>query len=175
MPTFVLVCRHFAIPTITDIQRQQYPVAPRDSWACFLVLVLGSKGWQQPCSQAVISVFLPLLFIWMACPLFRVGYWHLPLSVCEEQYLIYAAIVFLLQARVPFVWGAAVRNWNVIMVYFSFDEYAVSVPISFLLILVWRVSHAFYMLMGILGEQWGHISPSEGYGSNPKTSHMICK
>ena len=53
------------------------------------------------------------------------GYLSLSLSVFKSPYVIYILIVLLLQKWVICVWGINIKNWNVIFVDFSFDEYIV--------------------------------------------------
>jgi hypothetical protein len=63
----------------------------------------------------------------MTCLLVRVEFWSLSLSVFES----YIEVVFILQLECFCIWSIDVKNWNVILVDFSFDKYVAFFPIYF--------------------------------------------
>ena len=59
-------------------------------------------GWNVP-HKYLLSLFglnsiSLFVFVWMICLLVRMGYWSLPLSACDGQYVIWAIVVFPLWA-----------------------------------------------------------------------------
>lgn len=95
-----------------------------------LLISVRSIWFIMPVSVSIICVYYFFLHYWVMDK--WVSYWSLFLSVYECQYVIlnYRSVSFI-NWEGPCVWGIHIKNWNVMLVDFSFDVYVVSFPISF--------------------------------------------